>query len=61
MRRLSEKDATHQFDELLDIVQREPAAICREGEEFAIVVSAAEYDRLRGLTQAKRNRQVKGR
>lgn len=39
--------AQEQMDEILNEAQRQPIVICREGEETAVLLSMAEYQRLR--------------
>jgi prevent-host-death family protein len=47
MKSIDEAEARARLDELLDEAQRQPLAIRREGHEIAIVLSVAEYERLR--------------
>jgi prevent-host-death family protein len=39
--------AQAQLDKILDEVQQQRIVICREGEEIAILLSMADYERLR--------------
>jgi antitoxin Phd len=47
MRTVSETDAKRRFAALLDEAQREPVVIQRERRDIAVLLSAADYDRLR--------------
>ena len=47
MKSIDEADVRARVDEILDEAQRQPVVIRREGQEIAIVVSMAEYERLR--------------
>ena len=47
MRDITASDAKNRFGELLDTVQGEPVVIRRNGRDVAVVVSAAEFARLR--------------
>jgi len=53
MRYVSATDAKQRFAALLDAAQREPVVIRRQRRDVAVVVSAEEYDRLRGLNIAE--------
>ena len=47
MRDITASDAKNRFGELLDTVLEEPVVIRRDGRDVAVVVSAAEFARLR--------------
>jgi prevent-host-death family protein len=49
MRHISATDAKQRLAALLDAAQREPVMIRRQNRDVAVVLSPAEYDRLRGL------------
>lgn len=49
MRSVSSTQAKQNLAALLDAVQREPVMIRRQKRIAAVVLSPAEYDRLRGL------------
>lgn len=49
MRSVSATEAKQRFAAVLDAAQREPVAIRRQNREVAVVLSAAEYQRLRAL------------
>lgn len=48
MRSISATDAKQKLAALLDTAQREPVMIRRHGRDIAVILSAEEYDRLRG-------------
>ncbi len=48
MRYVSASDAKQRLAALLDAVQREPVTIRRQNREVAVVISPADYQRLRG-------------
>jgi len=48
MKIVSATDAKQRFAALLDAAQREPVRIRRHNRDLAIVLSAEEYDRIRG-------------
>lgn len=47
MKSIDEAEAQARLDGVLDEAQRQPIAIRREDREIAIVLSVAEYERLR--------------
>jgi PHD/YefM family antitoxin component YafN of YafNO toxin-antitoxin module len=47
MKTVSETDAKIQFDTILDEAQQAPVVIRREDQDIAVVVSMADYERLR--------------
>ncbi|HEV7136220.1 MAG TPA: type II toxin-antitoxin system Phd/YefM family antitoxin [Steroidobacteraceae bacterium] len=53
MRHISATDAKQRLAALLDAAQREPIVIRRQNRDIAVVLSSAEYDRLRGLNVAE--------
>jgi prevent-host-death family protein len=53
MRTISATAAKQQFAAILDAAQREPVLIRRHERDVAVVLSAAEYERLRGLNVAE--------
>lgn len=53
MRQISATDAKQRLAALLDAAQREPIVIRRQNRDVAVVLSPAEYDRLRGLNIAE--------
>lgn len=48
MRSISATDAKQKLAALLDTAQREPVMIRRHERDIAVILSAEEYDRLRG-------------
>ncbi|MGH8211325.1 MAG: type II toxin-antitoxin system Phd/YefM family antitoxin, partial [Steroidobacteraceae bacterium] len=52
MRYISATDAKQRLAALLDAAQREPVIIRRQKRDVAVLLSAEEYDRLRGLNVA---------
>lgn len=53
MRSVSATEAKQNLAALLDAVQRGPVMIRRQNRDTAVVLSPAEYDRLRGLNAAE--------
>jgi len=53
MRYISATDAKQRFAALLDAAQRGPVVIRRQKRNVAVMLSASEYDRLRGLNVAE--------
>ncbi|HZT02102.1 MAG TPA: type II toxin-antitoxin system Phd/YefM family antitoxin [Steroidobacteraceae bacterium] len=53
MRHISATDAKQKLAALLDAAQREPVVIRRQKRDVAVLLSTAEYDRLRGLNVAE--------
>lgn len=53
MRTISATDAKQNLASLLDAAQREPVMIRRQNRDTAVVLSPAEYARLRGLNAAE--------
>jgi prevent-host-death family protein len=49
MRSVSATDAKQRFAALLDAAQREPIVIRRQNRDVAVIMSAEEYDRIRGI------------
>ena len=49
MQHISDADAKHEFDSLLDLVQQEPVAIRKQDRDVAVLLSQGEYDRIYGL------------
>jgi PHD/YefM family antitoxin component YafN of YafNO toxin-antitoxin module len=47
MKTVSETDAKIRFDTILDEAQQAPVVIRREDQDIAVVVSMADYERLR--------------
>ena len=48
MRSVSATDAKQRLAALLDAAQREPIVIRRQNRDVAVIMSAEEYDRIRG-------------
>jgi prevent-host-death family protein len=48
MRTVSATDAKQRLAALLDAAQREPILIRRQNRDVAVIMSAEEYDRIRG-------------
>jgi len=53
MRYVSASDAKQRLAAVLDAAQREPVVIRRQRRDVAVVLSAEEYDRLRGINVAE--------
>jgi prevent-host-death family protein len=49
MKTVSATDAKQRFATLLDAAQREPVLIRRQNRDVAVIISAEEYDRIRGV------------
>ncbi|MGC8519733.1 MAG: type II toxin-antitoxin system Phd/YefM family antitoxin [Steroidobacteraceae bacterium] len=49
MRHISATDAKQRLAALIDAAQREPVVIRRQKRDVAVLLSTAEYDRIRGL------------
>lgn len=49
MRTVSATDAKQRLAALLDAAQREPVLIRRQNRDVAVIMSAEEYDRIRGV------------
>jgi antitoxin Phd len=56
MRTVSATDAKQRLAALLDAAQREPVLIRRQNRDVAVIMSAEEYDRIRGVNTAELNR-----
>jgi len=48
MKTVSATDAKQRFAAVIDAAQREPVRIRRQNRDVAVVMSAEEYDRIRG-------------
>jgi antitoxin Phd len=48
MKTVSATDAKQRFAAVIDAVQREPVRIRRQNRDVAVILSAEEYDRIRG-------------
>ncbi len=57
MKTVSASDAKSHFGELLDTAIAEPVAVKRGKREVAVVLSWAQYERLKALEEAEINRQ----
>lgn len=53
MRSVSATDAKQRLAALLDAAQREPIVIRRQNRDVAVIMSAEEYDRIRGFNIAR--------
>jgi prevent-host-death family protein len=56
MRVFSATDAKQRLAALLDAAQREPVLIRRQNRDVAVIMSAEEYDRIRGINNAELTR-----
>ena len=56
MRYVTATDAKQKLAALLDAAQREPVVIRRQKRDVAVILSAAEYDRLRAFNVAEFDR-----
>lgn len=48
MKTVSATEAKQRFAALLDAAQREPVVVRRQNRDVAVILSAEEYDRIRG-------------
>jgi prevent-host-death family protein len=53
MKSVSANEAKQSLGRVLDAAQREPIVIRKHNRDAAIVISPAEYDRLRGINAAE--------
>ena len=49
MKSIDQAEAQARLDEILDEAQQQPIVIRRQGRDVAVIVSAADYERLRAL------------
>ncbi len=56
MRSVSATDAKQRLAALLDTAQREPVVIRRQNRDVAVIMSAEEYERIRGINNAELKR-----
>ena len=56
MRSVSATDAKQRLAALLDAAQREPILIRRQNRDVAVIMSAEEYERIRGIKNAELKR-----
>lgn len=56
MRTVSATDAKQRLAALLDAAQREPVVIRRQNRDVAVIMSAEEYERIRGINNAELKR-----
>jgi len=56
MRSISATDAKQRLAALLDAAQREPVLIRRQNRDVAVIMSAEEYERIRGFNNAELKR-----
>jgi prevent-host-death family protein len=56
MRTVSATDAKQRLAALLDAAQREPVLIRRQNRDVAVIMSAEEYERIRGINNAELER-----
>jgi prevent-host-death family protein len=56
MRSVSATDAKQRLAALLDAAQREPIVIRRQNRDVAVIMSAEEYERIRGVNNAELKR-----
>ena len=56
MQSVSATDAKQRLAALLDAAQREPVLIRRQNRDVAVIMSAAEYERIRGNNNAELKR-----
>lgn len=47
------RDAKNRFGQLLDLAQRRPVAITKNGRAVTVMLSVDQYERLRGATWAR--------
>jgi len=51
MKSIDEAEAKARLDEILNEAEQQPIVIRRQGRDFAAIVSAADYERLRTLVE----------
>ncbi len=56
MRSISATDAKQRLAALLDAAQREPIVIRRQNRDVAVIMSAQEYERIRGINNSELKR-----
>ena len=56
MKTVSATDAKQRLAALLDAAQREPILIRRQNRDVAVIMSAEEYERIRGIRTAELKR-----
>jgi antitoxin Phd len=56
MKTVSATEAKQRFAAIIDAAQREPVVIRRQNREVAVVVSPADYDRIRGANVVELDR-----
>ena len=56
MRPMSATEAKQRFAAMLDAAQREPIVIRRQNRDVAVIMSAEEYDRIRGVANDELDR-----
>lgn len=56
MKTVSATDAKQRLAALLDAAQREPVLIRRQNRDVAVIISAEEYERIRGIKNAELTR-----
>jgi len=56
MRSVSATDAKQRLAALLDAAQREPVVIRRQNRDVAVIMSAEEYERIRGINNTELKR-----
>jgi antitoxin Phd len=56
VRSVSATDAKQRLAALLDAAQREPVLIRRQNRDVAVIMSAEEYERIRGINNAELKR-----
>jgi antitoxin Phd len=56
MKTVSATDAKQRFAAVIDAAQREPVLIRRQNRDIAVIMSAEEYERIRGINTAELKR-----
>lgn len=56
MKSVSATEAKQRFAAIIDAAQREPVVIRRQNRDVAVVMSAEEYDRIRGVANDELDR-----
>jgi len=56
IRSISATEAKQRLAALLDAAQREPIVIRRQNRDVAVIISAQEYERIRGINNAELKR-----
>ncbi len=56
MKSVSATEAKQRFAAVIDAAQREPVVVRRQNRDVVVMMSAEEYDRIRGVANGERDR-----